>query len=154
MLSTYSAHAQLVGDLLLDDIAITNQRFEGSEFQIDLPDGTRCQSQQGTPPQISFYGGSSRRADKHDVNTGDSDYKSGGLAAGAIITIPIGSQTKRNCDRSYELHLLTKKLELATLMFEQGLVDEDEIAGLIQQAKQILNLQSSPDKFVRELPPL
>ena len=105
-------------------------------------------SQQGTPPQISFYGGSSHRADKHDVNTGDSDYKSGGLAAGAIITIPIGSQTKRNCDRSYELHLLTKKLELATLMFEQGLVDEDEIAGLIEQAKQILNLQSSPDKFV------
>ena len=50
--------------------------------------------------------------------------------------------------------MLTKKLELATLMFEQGLVDEDEIAGLIEQAKQILNLQSSPDKFVRELPPL
>ena len=154
MLSTHSANAQLVGDLLLDDIAIKNQRFEGSGFQIDLPDGTRCQSQQGTPPQISFYGGSTTRSDKHDLNTGGSDYQSGGLAAGAIVTIPIGSKTKRNCDRSYELHLLTKKLELATLMFEQGLLDEDEMDGIIEQAKELLSLKSSPNKIVKDLPPL
>ena len=143
MLSANSANSQLVGDLLLDDIAIKNQRFEGPQFQIDLPDGTRCQSHQGTPPHISFYGGSSRRNDEHDkLGSGHTKYDSGGLAMGAILTIPIGSKTKRNCDRSYELHLLTKKLELATIMFEQGLVDEDEISGLINEAKKILNLQS------------
>ena len=148
LLPTHSAKAQVAGDLLLDDIAIQNPpRFEGAEFQIDLPDGTRCSTQQGTPPHLSFYGGTSRRGDSRNIyNTINSDQISNtnssgnGMAAGAIVTIPLGSRTKKNCDKSYELHLLTKKLELANVLFEQGLIDESEIAGLIMQAKKLLNV--------------
>jgi len=144
LLSANSANAQLVGDLLLDDIAINNQRLEGAEFQIDLPDGTRCLSHHGSPPHLSFYGGSSQRDDRHKlVTSGKSSYNSGGLAAGAVLVIPFGSRTNRNCDRSYELHLLSKKLDLATILFEQGLISEEEMGGLIQEAKKLLDLSQS-----------
>ena len=150
LLSTHPANAQLIGDLLLDDIAINNQRLEGAEFQIDLPDGTRCLSHNGSPAHLSIYGGSSQRDDTHKVITsGKSSYNSGGLAAGAVLTIPFGSRTNRNCDRSYELHILSKKLDLATILFEQGLITEKEMGGLILEAKRLLDL--SPSSTSEEL---
>lgn len=134
----------MIGDLLLDDIAINNQRLEGAEFQLDLPDGTRCMTQQGSPPHLSIYGGTSKRDDRHDVKAdGRSTYNAGGLAAGAVFTIPFGSRTNRNCDRSYELHLLSKKLDLATILFEQGLISEQDMNGLILEAKKILGLSAN-----------
>ena len=134
-------------DLLLDDIQLAALgRTDGPKFEIDLPDGTRCLTTQGTPPTISFFGGASRRDDEY---TGESQSESSqssqsfnighGYSVGTIVTVPLDSMTRKNCDEAYELHLVIKKLELATLLFEQGLITEDSLKGLTHKAKLILN---------------
>ena len=143
MLSAYSAEAQVAPPLLLDDVSIrSNQRASGSSFQIDLPDGTRCSSNNGSPPTLSFYGGTSNRQDEYNYRFDAEELDnalSGGHAAGAVVTIPLGTRTTRNCDKSYRLHLLTQKLELATLLFDQGLIEKKELDALLDNARKFIN---------------
>ena len=134
-------------DLLLDDVQLgAFGRTEGPKFEIDLPDGTRCQTTQGTPPTISLFGGTSRRDDKYSGSSLSSLSQSSqafnfghGYSVGALVSVPLASMTRKNCDEAYELHLIIKKLELATLLFEQGLIAEDSLLGLTNKAKLILN---------------
>ena len=134
-------------DLLLDDFQLgAFGRTEGPKFEIDLPDGMRCQTTQGTPPTISFFGGASRRDDEYRGSSFSSESQSSkafnfghGYSVGTIVSVPLASMTRRNCDEAYELHLVIKKLELATLLFEQGLIPEDSLKGLTHKAKLILN---------------
>ena len=143
LLSAYPAEAQVAPPLLLDDVSIkSNQRAEGSAFQIDLPDGTRCSSTNGSPPTLSFYGGTSNRRDDYDHNFESSrvnNTSSGGHAAGAVVTIPLGTRNNRNCDKSYQLHILTQKLELATLLYDQGLIEKEDLDQLLNNARQFIN---------------
>lgn len=131
-------------ELLLDDLFNqTIQRPEGSKFTIDLPDGTRCSSENGTPPTLSFYGGQSFRNDssrsllKQEPNT-NLNSLGNGYATGAVLTIPLGANTKRNCDVSYNLQIAAKKLELATALHDQGIISDEELKNLMNGIKQML----------------
>ena len=64
---------------------------------------------------------------------------SGGHAAGAVVTIPLGTRNNRNCDKSYQLHILTQKLELATLLYDQGLIEKEDLDQLLDNARQFIN---------------
>ena len=143
LLSAYPAEAQVAPPLLLDDVSIkTNQRAEGSAFQVDLPDGTRCSSTNGSPPTLSFYGGTSTRKDDYEYRLDSAELNnasSGGHAAGAVVTIPLGTRNNRNCDKSYQLHILTQKLELATLLYDQGLIEKEDLDQLLNHARQFIN---------------
>ena len=149
LLSAHPAEAQLGGDLLLDDVFLNNaQRPEGAKFQIDLPDGTRCMSHNGTPPTFSLFGGATGREDEYqqatngELNTATninlSNGLGGGYAAGAIVTVPLGANTHRNCDEAYELHIATQKLELAQILFEQGVLTDEELEKLVKDIKSLI----------------
>ena len=131
-------------ELLLDDLFNqTIQRPEGSKFTIDLPDGTRCSSENGTPPSLSFYGGQSFRNDssrsllEQELNT-NLNSLGNGYATGAVLTIPLGANTKRNCDVSYNLQIAAKKLELASALHDQGIISDEELKNLMNGIKQML----------------
>ena len=47
--------------------------------------------------------------------------------AGLLVQIPLGGRPKRNCDHSLELYEQQIKYENAQLMFELGIIDEDEL---------------------------
>ena len=149
LLSAHPAEAQLGGDLLLDDVFLQNaQRPEGAKFQIDLPDGTRCMSHNGTPPTISLFGGATGREDEYqqatngELNTATninlSNGLGGGYAAGAIVTVPFGANTHRNCDEAYNLHIASQKLELAQILFDQGVLSEEELNTLVTKIKSLV----------------
>ena len=149
LLSAHPAEAQLGGDLLLDDVFLQNaQRPEGAKFQIDLPDGTRCLSQNGTPPTFSLFGGATGREDEYQQSTNGelntatninlSNGLGGGYAAGAIVTVPLGANTHRNCDTAYALYIATQKLELAQILFEQGVLTDEELNKLVIDIKSLI----------------
>ena len=133
-----------VSNLLLDDLFNqTTQRSEGSKFTIDLPDGTRCVSENGTPPTLSFYGGQSFRNDnsrtlEEQILNSSSRSLGNGYATGAVLTIPLGANTRRNCDTSYNLQIIAKKLELANALHDEGIISDEELKGIMQKIKEIL----------------
>lgn len=113
----------------------------GPRFEVDLPDGTRCVSQDGTPMSLNFYGGSSSRADNIMQKISDHQpYKGAGegYALGAIFTVPLFTKNARDCDLAYALSMANKKIELATLLHEEGLLSDQDLKDLLQEVKAIL----------------
>ena len=133
-----SASIAQQADLLLDDVFLqNNQRPEGSRFSIDLPDGTRCVSENGTPPTVSFFGGHTSRNDREKQET-NSRYFGGGYAGGAILTIPLGANTSRNCDVSYNLQIAAQKLELAQVLHDSGILTDEELKEITSNIKELV----------------
>ncbi|MDA7435417.1 hypothetical protein N8630_00105 [Synechococcus sp. AH-601-C19] len=146
LLSTYSAVAQTnlspIERLPLSDLTnFTLQNLVGPRFEVNLPDGTSCVSQDGTPTTINVYGGSSERNDEAGTYSGIRQDYSGsgnGYALGAAITIPLFTRNSRNCDKAYELSIAAKKIELATLLHQEGLLSDDDLDILLGEVKKIL----------------
>ena len=145
------AKAQISNDLLLDDIFLKQSaRPEGSRFTIDLPDGTRCTKENGTPPTLSFFGGYSFRNDFENrsddsltaLTTEESSASAralgGGYAGGAVLSFPLGANTHRNCDASYNLHIAAQKLELAQVLHDQGVLSDEELQELLAIIKDLV----------------
>ena len=131
-----------VDDLPLQDLSnFSFQNLVGPRFEVDLPDGTRCASQDGTPIAFNLYGGLSERSDESKQNTSSMTTINGvgqGVAVGAAITVPLFSRNTRNCDEAYSLTIANKKIELATLLHQEGLLSDDDLAMLLNQVKQVL----------------
>ena len=149
MLSTYPAVAQTIPPALdtldslpLQDLAgLASISPMGSRFDVDLPDGTRCSSQNGTPTTLNFYSGISQRQDQIDQSSSLSQSLNGrgnGYAVGAILTVPLSTQTARNCDEAYEISILNKKIELASLLYEEGLITDEDLSKLLVQVKKAI----------------
>ena len=145
MLSTYSAYAQStiepLDNLPLRDLAgLSFQQPVGSRFEVDLPDGTRCVSQDGTPTTMNLFSGLSERVDEIEKNELISGYSGNGngYAFGAVLTVPFGTKNSRNCDQAYAISIVSKKIELAQLLHEEGLLSDEELAVLLTKVKSIL----------------
>ena len=117
LLSTYPASAQNtispLDNLPLRDLTgLSFQQPIGPRFEVDLPDGTRCVSQDGTPTTINLITGLSAREDEIEKNKFLSGYSGNGngYAVGAILTIPFGTKNSRNCDKHMQFLLLLKRL--------------------------------------------
>ena len=145
LLSTYSAKAQdtisPLDNLPLSDLTgLSFQQPIGPRFEVDLPDGTRCVSQDGTPTTINLFSGGSAREDEIEKNKLLSGYSGNGngYAIGAVLTIPLGTKNSRNCDHAYVISIVSKKIELAQLLHEEGLLSDEDLAALLIQVKAIL----------------
>ena len=145
MLSTYSAYAQStiepLDNLPLRDLAgLSFQQPVGPRFEVDLPDGTRCVSQDGTPTTMNLFSGLSERVDEIEKNELISGYSGNGngYAFGAVLTVPFGTKNSRNCDQAYAISIVSKKIELAQLLHEEGLLSDEELAVLLTKVKSIL----------------
>ncbi len=145
LLSTYSAYAQStiepLDNLPLRDLTgLSFQQPVGPRFEVDLPDGTRCVSQDGTPTTMNLFSGLSERVDEIEKNEIISGYSGNGngYAFGAVLTVPFGTKNSRNCDQAYAISIVTKKIELAQLLHEEGLLSDDELAVLLNKVKSIL----------------
>ena len=149
MLSAYPAAAQTnlpslntVDSLPLRDLTgLALPNAVGSRFTVDLPDGTRCSSEDGTPTMLNFYSGISQRQDEidHSSSTSQTLYGHGdGYALGAVISIPLFTKNERNCDKAYSISILNKKLELATLLHEEGLLSDTDLSEFLAQVKKVI----------------
>ena len=149
MLSAYSAAAQTnlpalntVDGLPLRDLTgLALPNAVGSRFTVDLPDGTRCASEDGTPTTLNFYSGISQRKDEidHSSSVSQTFYGNGnGYALGAVLTIPLFTKNDRNCDKAYSISILNKKLELATLLHEEGLLSDSDLSEFLAQVKKVI----------------
>ena len=149
LLSTHSATAQTnlpalntVDGLPLRDLTgLALPNAMGSRFTVDLPDGTRCSSEDGTPTTLNFYSGISGRQDEidHASSVSQSLYGNGnGYAVGAVLSIPLFTKNKRNCDKAYAISILNKKLELATLLHEEGLLSDADLSEFLAQVKKVI----------------
>ena len=149
LLSAYSATAQTnfpplnrLESLPLRDLSgLAFPNAVGSRFTVDLPDGTRCSSEDGTPTTLNLYSGISQRKDK--INQSSSAIQilngnGGGFALGAVLSIPLSTKNKRNCDKAYSLSVLNKKLELAKLLFEEGLLSDEDLSEFLGQVKKVI----------------
>ena len=113
----------------------------GTRFQVDLPDGTSCISTNGTPPSLNFYSGYSHRQDESRSAIDLVNRYSGngnGYAVGAVLNLPFETMNSRNCDEAYALNIANKKLEMATFMFQEALLTEQELRSLTAEIKQVL----------------
>ena len=145
LLSTYSANAQStiepLDNLPLRDLTgFAFQQPVGPRFEVDLPDGTRCVSQDGTPTTMNLFSGLSERVDEIENNELISGYSGNGngYAFGAVLTVPFGTKNSRNCDQAYAISIVSKKIELAQLLHEEGLLSDEELAVLLTKVKSIL----------------
>ena len=62
----------------------------------------------------------------------------GGFALGAVLSIPLSTKNKRNCDKAYSLSVLNKKLELAKLLFDEGLLSDEDLSEFLGQVKKVI----------------
>ena len=145
LLSTYSANAQStispLDSLPLGDLTgFAFQQPVGPRFEVDLPDGTRCVSQDGTPTTMNLFSGLSERVDEIEKNELMSGYSGNGngYAFGAVLTVPFGTKNSRNCDQAYAISIVSKKIELAQLLHEEGLLSDADLAALLNKVKSIL----------------
>jgi hypothetical protein len=145
LLSTYSANAQStispLDNLPLSDLTgFSFQQPVGPRFEVDLPDGTRCVSQDGTPTTMNLFSGLSERVDEIEKNELMSGYSGNGngYAFGAVLTVPFGTKNSRNCDQAYAISIVSKKIELAQLLHEEGLLSDADLAALLNKVKSIL----------------
>ena len=97
-------------------------------------------SQDGTPSTINLFSGGSAREDEIEKNKLLSGYSGNGngYAIGAVLTIPLGTKNSRNCDQAYAISIVSKKIELAQLLHEEGLLSDEDLAALLIQVKSIL----------------
>ena len=149
LLSTHSANAQtnlpslntLDGLPLRDLTGLALPNAMGSRFTVDLPDGTRCSSEDGTPTTLNFYSGFSQRQDEidHSFTASQSMYGNGnGYALGAVLSIPLFTKNTRNCDKAYSISILNKKLELATLLHDEGFLSDKDLSKFLAQVKKVI----------------
>ena len=126
---------------LRDLSAIGTPAALGTRFQVDLPDGTSCISTNGTPPSLNFFSGYSHRQDKSRTAISLVNRYSGngnGYAVGVVVNFPFKTTNSRNCDEAYALNIANKKLEMATFMYQEDLLTEQELRSLAAELKQVL----------------
>jgi len=146
VLSTHTARAQVefspIDELPLGDLTgFTFQNLRGARFEVDLPDGTRCSSEDGTPATFNVFGGSSQRQDEVVQNSIIGQNYSGlggGYGFGAAITIPLHTRNSRNCDEAYALSIANKKIELATTLHQEGLLSDEDLSLLLKDIRELL----------------
>ena len=122
-------------DLLLEDLRLAAPRAEGSKFSLELPDGLSCESKNGSPPSLNLYSGLTRRQNSYQTSP---DYNTGGYAAGAVLSIPLGTRNKENCNEAYQKYIISKDLEIAQQLYELGLLEDDEFQSFASKVKKIL----------------
>ncbi len=89
---------------------------------------------------MNLYSGISERVDEIDREEIFGDYAGtgNGYAFGAVLTIPFGTKNSRNCDQAYAISIVSKKIELAQLLHEEGLLSDEDLAALLNKVKSIL----------------
>ena len=55
-----------------------------------------------------------------------------------MISIPLFTKNERNCDKAYSISILNKKLELATLLHEEGLLSDTDLSEFLAQVKKMI----------------
>jgi hypothetical protein len=88
-----------------------------------------------------LFSGYSRRQDKSEAALDLVNRYSGtgnGYAVGAVFTYPLSTTSSRNCDEAYALNIANKKLELATFMYQEDLLTEQELRSLVLELKRVL----------------
>ena len=153
LLSVYPSPAQVVTPVVPTSVATVDSlplrdlsaigvtSAIGTRFQVDLPDGTSCISTNGTPPSLNFFSGYSHRQDKASSAINLVNRYSGtgnGYAVGAVFSLPFSTINSRNCDEAYALNIANKKLEMATFMFQEDLLTEQELRLLVLELKRVL----------------
>ena len=113
------------------------------KFQYSTPSGFRCSFESSPVSNISFGVGISKPQILNGQSIGGITNTSGELLsetiviptktsdpepiAGILVQIPLGGRPKRNCDHSLDLYEQQIKYENAQLMYELGIIDEDEL---------------------------
>lgn len=116
---------------------------ETGKFTYSLPTGFRCSFEYSPKSNISFGVGISKPQILNGQSIGGITNSNGDLlsetvvvpttlsdvgpTAGILVQIPLGGRPKRNCDHALELYEQQSKYENAQLMFELGIIDEDEL---------------------------
>lgn len=99
----------------------------GPEFELELPDGLSCTSENGTPPSLNFYGASTRRDNSYQAFP---DFVTGGHSVGAVLSVPLSNAKSSDCNEAYDLYLISKKLELLESLYDTGILSEDQVQSL------------------------
>ena len=135
-ITTFEPVTGTSNELLLDDLGLSSiQQPEGRTFTLELPDGLVCESTDGTPPSLNLYADTSDRTNSFQRS---SDYYTGGIGAGAVVSIPLNTKEKRNCDAAYKSYLNSKQLETAQLLYELGVMNDDELQEFANRIKDLL----------------
>ena len=89
---------------------------------------------------MNLFSGLSERVDEIEKNELISGYSGNGngYAFGAVLTVPFGTKNSRNCYQAYAISIVSKKIELAQLLHEEGLLSDEELAVLLTKVKSIL----------------
>ena len=89
---------------------------------------------------MNLYSGISERVDEIDREELFGDYAGtgNGYAFGAVLTIPFGTKNTRNCDQAYAISIAIKKIELAQLLHDEGILSDEDLATLLNKIKYIL----------------
>ena len=88
-----------------------------------------------------LFSGYSHRQDKSRTAISLVNRYSGngnGYAVGVVLSLPFKTTNSRNCDEAYALNIANKKLEMATFMYQEDLLTEQELRSLAAELKQVL----------------
>ena len=109
----------------------------GPQFDLELPDGLSCSSENGTPPSLNFYGGSTQRDNRYQAFP---DFVTEGYSLGAVFSIPLLRTKAQSCDEAYNLYLISKKIELLESLYDTGILSEAQVQSLSLKSLKELGL--------------
>ena len=109
----------------------------GPQFDLELPDGLSCSSQNGTPPSLNFYGGSTQRDNRYQAFP---DFVTEGYSLGAVLSVPLKTTKAPRCDEAYRLYLISKKIELLESLYDTGVLSDSQVQRLSLKSLRELGL--------------
>lgn len=117
--------------------SIRPNSISGPRFELELPDGLSCTSENGTPPSLNFYGGSTQRNNRYQAFP---DYVTDGYSLGAVISVPLKTTKAPRCDEAYRLYLISKKIELLESLYDTGVLSDSQVQSLSLKSLKELGL--------------
>ena len=117
--------------------SIRPNTVSGPKFDLELPDGLSCSSQNGTPPALNFYGGSTQRDNRYQAFP---DFVTEGYSLGAVLSVPLKTSRAPRCDEAYRLYLISKKLELLESLYDTGVLSDAQVQSLSLKSLKELGL--------------
>ena len=117
--------------------SIRPNSISGPRFELELPDGLSCTSENGTPPALNFYGGSTQRNNQYQAFP---DFVTEGYSLGAVLSVPLKTTKAPRCDEAYRLYLISKKLELLESLYDTGVLSDAQVQSLSLKSLKELGL--------------
>lgn len=115
--------------------------FEGEKLELNTPDGISCRFTEADKPSFSVGAGLARPQiipgvygeNPIGARIGQSD-----PVAGIALRIPFGGSQKGNCDRLLAIETAKSEYQTAKLMFEDGLIDEEQLRKIALRAFRVI----------------